>query len=166
METFSLFVLLLFLCYVIYDDVWERRYKWDTTKQRASDASSKREKQWRRKSKIGKRERKNKKERTTDAPVVVVVPRGIFPFPFQRRALLRSRDPHNNVLVLVVIIVVIIVVLYYYVECCVFHNQQNRLKNGKTGKKSFAGEMSIFKPSSSSSLYIIHNALWEERVRD
>ena len=163
METFSLFVLLLFLCYVIYDDVWERRYKWDTTKQRASDASSKREKQWRRKSKIGKRERKNKKERTTDAPVVVVVPRGIFPFPFQRRALLRSRDPHNNVLVLVVIIVVIIVVLYYYVECCVFHNQQNRLKNEKTEKKSFAGEMSIFKPSSS--LYIIHNAR-EERVRD
>ena len=101
--------------------------------------------------KIGKRERKNKKERTTDAPVVVVVPRGIFPFPFQRRALLRSRDPHNNVLVLVVIIVVIIiVVLYYYVECCVFHNQQNRLKNEKTEKKSFAGEMSIFKPSSSS----------------
>lgn len=164
METLSLFVLLLFLCYVIYDDVWERRYKWDTTKQRASDASSKREKQWRRKSKIGKRERKNKKERTTDAPVVVVVPRGIFPFPFQRRALLRSRDPHNNVLVLVVIIVVIIVVLYYYVECCVFHNQQNRLKNEKTEKKSFAGEMSIFKPSSSS-LYIIHNAR-EERVRD
>lgn len=108
--------------------------------------------------KIRKRERKNKKDRTTDAPVVVVVPRGIFPFPFQRRALLRSRDPHNNVLVLVVIIVVsIIVVLYYSVECCVFHNQQNRLKNEKTEKKSFAGEMSIFKPSSSS-LYIIHNA--------
>ena len=108
--------------------------------------------------KIRKRERKNKKDRTTDAPVIiVVVPRGIFPFPFQRRALLRSRDPHNNVLVLVVIIVVIIVVLYYYVECCVFHNQQNRLKNEKTEKKSFAGEMSIFKPSSSS-LYIIHNA--------
>ena len=65
-------------------------------------------KKWRRKSKIGKRERKNKKERTTDAPVVVVVPRGIFPFPFQRRALLRSRDPHTNVLVLVVIIVVLV----------------------------------------------------------
>ena len=116
--------------------------------------------------KIRKRERKNKKDRTTDAPVIiVVVPRGIFPFPFQRRALLRSRDPHNNVLVLVVSIVVsIIVVLYYSVECCVFHNQQNRLKNEKTEKKSFAGEMSIFKPSSSS-LYIIHNAR-EERVRD
>ena len=115
--------------------------------------------------KIRKRERKNKKDRTTDAPVIiVVVPRGIFPFPFQRRALLRSRDPHNNVLVLVVIIVVLLLLLYYYyVECCVFHNQQNRLKNEKTEKKSFAGEMSIFKPSSS--LYIIHNAR-EERVRD
>ena len=112
METFSLFVLLLFLCYVIYDDVWERRYKWDTTKQRASDASSTKRKKWRRKSKIGKRERKNKKDRTTDAPVVVVVPRGIFPFPFQRRALLRSRDPHNNVLVLVVIIVVLLLLFY------------------------------------------------------
>ena len=106
--------------------------------------------------KIRKRERKNKKDRTTDAPVIiVVVPRGIFPFPFQRRALLRSRDPHN-VLVLVVIIAVIIVVILLRGVLCVFH-KQNRLKNEKTEKKSFAGEMSIFKPSSSS-LYIIHNA--------
>ena len=92
-------------------------------------------KKWRRKSKIGKRERKNKKDRTTDAPVVVVVPRGIFPFPFQRRALLRSRDPHN-VLVLVVIIAVIIVVILLRGVLCVFH-KQNRLKNEKTEKKSF-----------------------------
>ena len=93
-------------------------------------------KKWRRKSKIGKRERKNKKERTTDAPVVVVVvPRGIFPFPFQRRALLRSRDPHN-VLVLVVIIAVIIVVILLRGVLCVFH-KQNRLKNEKIEKKKF-----------------------------
>ena len=59
--------------------------------------------------KIRKRERKNKKERTTDAPVVVVVvPRGIFPFPFQRRALLRSRDPHN----------VLVLVVYCCYYCC------------------------------------------------
>ena len=59
--------------------------------------------------KIRKRERKNKKDRTTDAPVIiVVVPRGIFPFPFQRRALLRSRDPHN--------ILVLVVYCCYY--CC------------------------------------------------
>ena len=56
--------------------------------------------------KIRKRERKNKKDRTTDAPVVVVVPR-IFPFPFQRRALLRSRDPHN-------VLVVCCLLCYYY----------------------------------------------------
>ena len=116
-------------------------------------------KKWRRKSKTGKRERKNKKDRTTDAPVVVVVPRGIFPFPFQRRALLRSRDPHN-------VLVLVVYCCYYccYIimwSVCVFHNQ-NRLKNEKTEKKSF-GEMSIFKPSSS--LYIIHNAR-EERLRD
>ena len=92
-------------------------------------------KKWRRKSKIGKRERKNKKDRATDAPVVVVVPRGIFPFPFQRRALLRSRDPHN-VLVLVVIIAVIIVVILLRGVLCVFH-KQNRLKNEKTEKKKF-----------------------------
>ena len=58
--------------------------------------------------KIRKRERKNKKDRTTDAPVVVVVPRGIFPFPFQRRALLRSRDPHN----------VLVLVVYCCYYCC------------------------------------------------
>lgn len=72
--------------------------------------------------KIRKRERKNKKDRTMDAPVVVVVPRGIFPFPFQRRALLRSRDPHN-VLVLcccLLLLLFIVVVIIYYVECCVF----------------------------------------------
>ena len=86
--------------------------------------------------KIRKRERKNKKDRTTDAPVIiVVVPRGIFPFPFQRRALLRSRDPHN-VLVLVVIIAVIIVVILLRGVLCVFH-KQNRLKNEKTEKKKF-----------------------------
>ena len=58
--------------------------------------------------KIRKRERKNKKDRTMDAPVVVVVPRGIFPFPFQRRALLRSRDPHN----------VLVLVVYCCYYCC------------------------------------------------
>ena len=59
--------------------------------------------------KIRKRERKNKKDRTTDAPVIiVVVPRGIFPFPFQRRALLRSRDPHN----------VLVLVVYCCYYCC------------------------------------------------
>ena len=58
--------------------------------------------------KIRKRERKNKKDRTTDAPVVVVVLR-IFPFPFQRRALLRSRDPHN-----VLVLVVCCLLCYYY----------------------------------------------------
>lgn len=69
--------------------------------------------------KIRKRERKNKKDRTTDAPVVVVVPRGIFPFPFQRRALLRSRDPHN-VLVLCCLLLFLLLLLLFYVECCVF----------------------------------------------
>lgn len=62
--------------------------------------------------KLEKEKERIKKDRTTDAPVVVVVPRGIFPFPFQRRALLRSRDPHNNVLVLVVIIVVLLLLFY------------------------------------------------------
>ena len=75
--------------------------------------------------KIRKRERKNKKDRTTDAPVVVVVPR-IFPFPFQRRALLRSRDPHNNVLVLVVIIVVIIIVVLYIIMWSVVSSITNK----------------------------------------
>ena len=80
-------------------------------------------KKWRRKSKIGKRERKNKKDRTTDAPVVVVVPRGIFPFPFQRRALLRSRDPHNVLVLcclLLFIVVLIIVVIILCGVLCVF----------------------------------------------
>lgn len=108
--------------------------------------------------KIRKRERKNKKDRTTDAPVVVVVPRGIFPFPFQRRALLRSRDPHNVLvlccLLLFIVVLIIVVIILCGVLCL---PNQNRLKNEKTEKKSFAGEMSIFKPSSSS-LYIIHNA--------
>lgn len=109
--------------------------------------------------KIRKRERKNKKDRTTDAPVIiVVVPRGIFPFPFQRRALLRSRDPHNVLvlccLLLFIVVLIIVVIILCGVLCL---PNQNRLKNEKTEKKSFAGEMSIFKPSSSS-LYIIHNA--------
>ena len=77
--------------------------------------------------KIRKRERKNKKDRTTDAPVVVVVPR-IFPFPFQRRALLRSREPHN-VLVLcccLLFIVVLIIIVVLIMWSVVLPNQKNK----------------------------------------
>jgi|TARA_B110000003_G_scaffold202914_1_gene201582 hypothetical protein len=89
--------------------------------------------------KIRKRERKNKKDRTTDAPVIiVVVPRGIFPFPFQRRALLRSRDPHNVLvlccLLLFIVVLIIVVIILCGVLCL---PNQNRLKNEKTEKKKF-----------------------------
>jgi len=84
-------------------------------------------KKWRRKSKIGKRERKNKKDRTTDAPVVVVVPRGIFPFPFQRRALLRSRDPHNVLVVccllFIVVIIIVVIIMWFVCKWCVVSSQ-------------------------------------------
>ena len=93
--------------------------------------------------KIRKRERKNKKDRTTDAPVIiVVVPRGIFPFPFQRRALLRSRDPHNVLvlccLLLFIVVLIIVVIILCGVLCL---PNQNRLKNEKTEKKKSFGEV-------------------------
>lgn len=83
METFSLFVLLLFLCYVIYDDVWERRYKWDTTKQRASDAFHLNEKNnGGENRKLEKeKERIKKKERRTH-PSSLSSPGGSFRFRF------------------------------------------------------------------------------------
>ena len=86
--------------------------------------------------KIGKRERKNKKNRTSDAPVIIVVAR-IFPFPFQRCALLRSRDPHNVVVLcclLFIFVVIIVVVIMWSVLCL---PNQNRLKKAKTEKKKF-----------------------------
>ena len=113
--------------------------------------------------KIRKRERKNKKDRTTDAPVIiVVVPRGIFPFPFQRRALLRSRDPHNVLvlccLLLFIVVLIIVVIILCGVLCL---PNQNRLKNEKTEKKRVLVK-SIFKPSSSLYIHTTH----EKRLRD
>ena len=74
-----------------------------------------------------KKRKRERKDRTTDAPVVVVVPR-IFPFPFQRRALLRSCDPHN-VLVLcccLLFIVVLIIIVVLIMWSVVLHNQKNK----------------------------------------
>ena len=102
------------------------------------------------------KERIKKKERRTH-PSSLSSPGGSFRFRFNDVLFFVRVTPIIMFSFLLLLLLFIIVVLYYYVECCVFHNQQNRLKNEKTEKKSFAGEMSIFKPSSSS-LYIIHNA--------
>ena len=70
--------------------------------------------------------KREKKDRTTDAPVVVVVAR-IFPFPFQRRALLRSRDPHNVLVVccllFIVVIIIVVIIMWFVCKWCVVSSQ-------------------------------------------
>jgi len=96
------------------------------------------------------KERIKKKERRTH-PSSLSSPGGSFRFRFNDVLFFVRVTPIIMFsFLLLLLLCYYIVVLYYYVECCVFHNQQNRLKNEKTEKKSFTGEMSIFKPSSSS----------------
>ena len=135
METFSLFVLLLFLCYVIYDDVWERRYKWDTTKQRASDAFHLNEKNnGGENRKLEKEKERIKKTERRTHPSSLSSPGGSFRFRFND-VLFFVRVTPIMFLFLLFIVVIIVVILLCGV-LCVFHNQ-NRLKNEKTEKKKF-----------------------------